>query len=167
MTRTVFDQALRAAALDAGAEDVEGRAGPPCGGERSLEGFRVGDAELRADFVIGADGATSHVADSAGLVDPSRVLWGFAVRCYFDQPVRLPVITLWEPKPWRAFAGYGWIFPGPDGVANAGLGLGTLSTARRARRRCASCRPISIIWSNSASSTGPPPHRRPAVWVVG
>ncbi len=127
VTRTVFDHALRAAALDAGAEEVDGRAGRPLWSGPNLEGFRVGDHELRGDFVIGADGAASHVADSAGLVDPSRVLWGFAVRCYFDQPVRLPVITLWEQKPWRAFAGYGWIFPGPDGVANAGLGLGTLS----------------------------------------
>ena len=88
VTRTVFDHALRAAALDAGAEEVEGRAGRPLWSGSTLEGFRVGDDELRADFVIGADGAASHVADSAGLVDPSRVLWGFAVRCYFDQPVR-------------------------------------------------------------------------------
>ncbi len=127
VTRTVFDDALRGAALAAEAEEIVGRAGSPLWAGSTLEGFRVGDHEVRADFVIGADGAASHVADRAGLVDPGRVLWGFAVRCYFDQPVRLPVITLWEQKPWRAFAGYGWIFPGPDGGANAGLGLGTLS----------------------------------------
>ena len=65
--------------------------------------------------MIGADGATSHVAGSAGLVEDARVLWGFAVRCYLDQAVELPAIILWEPTPWRAFPGYGWIFPGPDG----------------------------------------------------
>ena len=86
-----------------------------------------GGGRIRADFVIGADGATSHVAHRAGLVDEARVLWGFAVRCYVDQRVDLPAITLWEQTPWHAFPGYGWIFPGPDGVANVGLGVGTLA----------------------------------------
>ena len=81
-----------------------------------------------ADVVIGADGATSRVAEFAGLVDPSRVLWGFALRAYLDDPVPLlPHIVLWEPTAWRGFPGYGWLFPGVDGRANVGLGLGTLS----------------------------------------
>ena len=42
--------------------------------------------------------------------------------------VDLPHILLWEPTSWRAFPGYGWLFPGPDGRANLGLGVGTLST---------------------------------------
>jgi hypothetical protein len=67
------------------------------------------------------------VATSAGLLDEASVLWGFAVRCYLDQTVPLPAITLWEQTPWRAFPGYGWIFPGPDGVANLGVGVGTLA----------------------------------------
>jgi flavin-dependent dehydrogenase len=77
--------------------------------------------------VIGADGATSRVADAAGLVDPARVLWGFALRAYIDDPVALPHIALWEPEPRRGFPGYGWLFPGIDGRANIGLGLGMLS----------------------------------------
>ena len=76
--------------------------------------------------MIGADGATSEVAAAAGLVDPKRVLWGFAVRTYVPQVVDLPAIVLWEPTPWRAFPGYGWVFPG-DGGANVGLGIGTRS----------------------------------------
>jgi geranylgeranyl reductase family protein len=126
--RAALDDTLRAAALDAGATPVEGRAAAPIGSEPNLEGFEVdGGPAIRADFVIGADGATSHVAASAGLVDGTRVLWGFAVRCYLDQPVSLPAITLWEQTPWHAFPGYGWIFPGPDGVANVGVGVGTLA----------------------------------------
>jgi flavin-dependent dehydrogenase len=126
VTRTVFDDALRTAALDAGAIPCDGRADRPLGPGTTLDGFAVeGGDELRADFVIGADGATSHVARSAGLVESERVLWGFAVRCYLDQPVDLPAITLWEQTPWRAFPGYGWIFPGPQGVANVGVGIGT------------------------------------------
>jgi menaquinone-9 beta-reductase len=126
--RVVFDDALRTAALEAGAVHVEGRAGDPVGSGGDIGGFEIGGGgRIRADFVIGADGATSHVALRAGLVDEARVLWGFAVRCYVDQAVDLPAITLWEPTRWRAFPGYGWIFPGPDGVANVGLGVGTLA----------------------------------------
>jgi len=125
--RTVLDSALRSAALDAGAVPFDGRADRPLWAGPTLDGFAVGEGELRADFVIGADGATSHVATCAGLVDGARLLWGFAVRSYLDQPVELPAITLWEQTPWRAFPGYGWIFPGPEGVANIGVGIGTLS----------------------------------------
>jgi flavin-dependent dehydrogenase len=126
----VFDDALRTAALDAGAVAYVGRADRPLRSGGDIEGFTVSDGdgeELRADFVIGADGATSHVAHSAGLVEASRVLWGFAVRCYVDQHVDLPAITLWEPTRWHAFPGYGWIFPSPGGVANIGVGIGTLA----------------------------------------
>jgi geranylgeranyl reductase family protein len=143
VTRTVFDDALRTAALAAGATAYEGRADRPLSSGDELDGFTVtagngdgrgpiggrpaGGEEIRADFVIGADGATSHVAESAGLVERARVLWGFAVRTYLDQPVDLPAITLWEPTPWHAFPGYGWVFPGPGGEANVGVGVGTLA----------------------------------------
>ena len=143
VTRAVLDDALRAAAVDAGATAHEGRADEPLWCDGELAGFAVaatgregpgrgaiedrGRLRLTADFVVGADGATSRVAERAGLVDASRVLWGFAVRSYLDQPVDLPVIALWEERPWQAFPGYGWIFPGPDGGANVGLGIGTLA----------------------------------------
>jgi flavin-dependent dehydrogenase len=93
-----------------------------------LDGFELSSgARVRADVVIGADGATSRVADVAGLVDPARVLWGFALRAYVDDPVTMPHIALWESEPGRGFPGYGWLFPGVDGRANIGLGLGMLS----------------------------------------
>ena len=128
VTRTVLDEGLRGAALDAGAVAFTGRADRPLGSGEGVDGFTFGDEDtLRADFVIGADGATSHVAQCAGLVEGSRVLWGFAVRCYVEQRVELPAITLWEQARWHAFPGYGWIFPGPGGIANVGVGIGTLS----------------------------------------
>ena len=34
---------------------------------------------------------------------------------------------LWESEPRRGFPGYGWLFPGVDGRANLGLGLGMLA----------------------------------------
>jgi flavin-dependent dehydrogenase len=89
---------------------------------------------LRADVVVGADGASSRVADVAGLVDSTRVLWGFALRAYLDDPVPVPHIVLWEPANWRGFPGYGWLFPGVDGRANEGLGLGVLDDRRAGAR---------------------------------
>jgi menaquinone-9 beta-reductase len=126
--RARFDAQLRDAAIAAGAEPWVGRAAAPLVGSDGVEGCTLADgAELRGDTVIGADGALSAVGTWAGLVDPARVLWGFALRAYLDEPVALPQIVLWEPTPRRAFPGYGWVFPGPDGAANVGLGCGTLA----------------------------------------
>ncbi len=128
LPRSELDAALHDAAVAAGAEPFVGRAAAPLFEDAALEGFSLATGiELHADVVIGADGASSHVAAAADLVDPQRVLWGFAVRAYLDAPVDTPHIVLWEPSRWRAFPGYGWLFPGPDGRANLGLGLGTLS----------------------------------------
>jgi geranylgeranyl reductase family protein len=129
LRRVDFDAALRKAAVDAGAEPFIDRAADPLWGDGGLEGFALSSGtEVRADIVIGADGASSRVASAADLVDPSRVLWGFAVRGYVEEAVDVPYIVLWEHAPWRAFPGYGWLFPGPDGCGNIGLGLGTLSS---------------------------------------
>jgi geranylgeranyl reductase family protein len=126
--RERFDAQLRDAAVAAGAEPLVGRAAAPLVGSAGVEGCTLADgAELRADTVIGADGALSAVGSWADLVDPARVLWGFALRAYIDEPVALPQIVVWEPTPRRAFPGYGWVFPGPDGAANVGLGCGTLA----------------------------------------
>ena len=126
--RSVLDETLHAAAVSAGAEPFVGRAAEPLLRDGRLEGFALSTGtRLCADIVIGADGATSRVAEVAGLIDPTRVLWGFAIRAYADDPVTLPHIVLWEPDPWRGFPGYGWLFPGVGGRANMGLGLGLLS----------------------------------------
>ena len=129
LPRARFDAVLHEAAAAAGAEAVVARAGDPLfADDGSLEGFSLSTGgDLRADVVIGADGATSRVADAAGLVDAARVLWGFALRAYVDDPVRVPHIILWERERWRGFPGYGWLFPGIGGRANLGLGLGVLA----------------------------------------
>jgi len=131
-----LDAWLAGKALDAGARAVTGRVDQV--GARADTSALAGPLDvalhdgrrLQADVVVGADGATSRVADAAGLVDPRRVLWGFAVRVYLEEPVALPHIVLWERQPGRVFPGYGWLFPGPDGRANAGLGIGTMSDRR-------------------------------------
>ncbi|HEX6568546.1 MAG TPA: geranylgeranyl reductase family protein [Acidimicrobiales bacterium] len=127
LPRVVLDETLRDAALDAGCVGRIARAGAPLGDDGRLAGFELSDGtRLRADVVIGADGAMSRVASAAGLVDEGRVLWGFALRLYFDAPVDLPTIVLWDEGRWRGFPGYGWIFPGPGGRANLGVGVGVL-----------------------------------------
>ena len=117
--RARFDALLRNAALDAGAVDIAARVASVDDGRVVFDEGR----SIESDFVIGADGATSITARTAGLVDPSRVLWGFAVRGYIEANVSLPLIALWNDEDHRGFPGYGWLFPGPDG-ANLGLGVG-------------------------------------------
>jgi flavin-dependent dehydrogenase len=103
-----------------------GRAVAPLEGEGRIEGYRLDTGEeVHADFVVGADGATSGVAQAAGLVEAGKVLWGFAIRTYLPQDVDLAAIVMWEPTPWHAFPGYGWVFPGAEGGANIGLGIAT------------------------------------------
>jgi len=126
VTRTEFDDMLRREALEAGALAVHGRAAEPLEADGRIDGYRLNTGEeWRADFVIGADGATSGVAATAGLVEADRVLWGFAVRTYLPREVvDLAAIVMWEPSPWQAFPGYGWVFPA-EGGANVGLGIAT------------------------------------------
>jgi menaquinone-9 beta-reductase len=123
--RLRFDSWLRDAAIAAGADAVTGRVRTIGGAEGGRTKVVLGDRRhVETDVVVGADGATSVVADAAGLVDHGWVLWGFAQRAYVDQAVERPIIVLWDESPWRGFPGYGWLFPGPDGRANVGLGLG-------------------------------------------
>jgi menaquinone-9 beta-reductase len=122
--RLVLDAALRDAALAAGAVPRRARVTAVEAGGRTVlcsDGTRV-----RTDHVVGADGAMSRVATTTGLLDPARVLWGFALREYrrWSAPVERLWIAFWETAPWRAVPGYGWLFPGPDGGANLGLGIG-------------------------------------------
>ena len=135
VTRTVFDSMLHDEAVAAGADPVQGRAVEPLEDEGRFGGYRLSTGhDLRGDFLVGADGATSRVAADAAMVDAKRVLWGFAIRTYTPEVVDVPAIVFWEPSPWRAFPGYGWVFPGPSGSSNVGLGLGTVGDRREAAK---------------------------------
>jgi menaquinone-9 beta-reductase len=133
--RSEFDATLQQAAIAAGAEFFDGRADEPIGTDDRLDGFTLSSStRLRADAIIGADGATSRVAELAQLVDPARVLWGFAVRTYREETVDLPHIMFWTPTPGHAFPGYGWVFPAGEGRVNVGLGVGVLADRTAGRR---------------------------------
>lgn len=130
--RRVFDAMLHERAVEAGATSVHAHAVEPLAENGRIDGYRLNNGcELRADFVIGADGATSRVASDAGLVDTKKVLWGFAMRTYLPGAVDLPAIVFWEPEKWRALPGYGWVFPGSD-ETNVGLGLGMVADRKAA-----------------------------------
>ena len=136
LPRKVFDDVVYQAAMKAGADGITARVaavGIEDGGGAAVVQLDNG-ASLRAGFLIGADGATSAVAGSVGMVRPDRVQWGFAVRTYLETEVELPVIVLFDEEPGVGFPGYGWIFPGPDGMANAGVGVGTGSDRRAGAR---------------------------------
>ena len=169
LPRARYDAVLRDAALAAGAEAMVARAGEPLfAGDGSLEGFSLSNgSRVRAASVIGADGATSKVAGAAGLVDPRRVLWGFALRAYVEDPVRVPHIVFWEQSRWRGFPGYGWLFPGVGGRANVGLGLGVLAERARGGRAAQAFEAFTADLRRLGVLTAPPPASPPSTARLG
>jgi geranylgeranyl reductase family protein len=132
VARRRLDAELVAGALDAGAEAFVERVERV---ERTSSGLRVHLADgrlLPAEAVVGADGAVSTVAASTGLLGPAPASWGFALRAYVAAKVDLPVIEIFDRRPGEAFPGYAWLFPGPSGRANIGVGLSTGSSRRAA-----------------------------------
>jgi geranylgeranyl reductase family protein len=162
ISRLVFDQLLFESAVAAGAHPVRDLFVDLAGDRHAPDGVRLSaGGELRADVVVGADGATSRVAAAAGLVDAGSALWGFAMRSYLDAPVELPHILLWEPEPWQLFPGYGWLFPTADGRANVGLGLAVGPNrllARQAGERfddfCAHLRRLGLLPADAGGPAG-------------
>lgn len=88
--------------------------------------------EVRARYVVIADGANSRFGRALGTARNRTYPMGMAIRTYFESPM--------HDDPWiescldvrdrngNAMPGYGWIFPVGDGTINAGIGL--LSTFR-------------------------------------
>jgi len=169
LPRAQLDATLRQAAVAAGAEPITARATDPLGGDGgALGGFALSTgAEVAADVVIGADGATSRVAEAAGLIDPARVLWGFALRWYGADPVDVPQILLWDTSPGRGFPGYGWLFPGVEGRSNVGLGVGVLAdrTAGAEAGRCSDAFFAHLHRVGLTGSDRPPASGRLGGWL--
>jgi geranylgeranyl reductase family protein len=93
----------------------------------------IGDPlEIRARYVVVADGANSRFGRSLGTFRTREWPYGTAIRTYWETPR--------NAEPWIESAldvkdrngnpmpGYGWIFPVGDGTVNIGVGL--LSTFR-------------------------------------
>jgi len=134
--RVAFDHALREAALAAGAVGVRARiTAVDKGPDGPVRAVLADGQRLAGDVIIGADGALSTVARLTGMLDSARALWGFAVRAYVPGEVPLPLLVLLESAPWRIYPGYGWLFPGEDGQANVGIGIGMGGTRHSAPLR--------------------------------
>jgi geranylgeranyl reductase family protein len=127
IARTSLDGALHAAAVKAGAEPRRARVAELAPGEGPGVDLSLSDGRrARAAFVVGADGALSRVARTAGLLRPAHALWGFALRAYVPAEVSAPHIVLWAPRDGRPLPGYAWLFPAGPGRANLGLGVAML-----------------------------------------
>ncbi len=83
--------------------------------------------EVRARYVIVADGSLSRFGRALGTARNKAYPQGIAIRGYFDSPA--------STDPWiescldvrdrqgQTLPGYGWIFPLGDGTINVGIGL--------------------------------------------
>ena len=131
MTRSEFDQLLARYAEKAGARLMERtEALRPTIDEGWVTGSRIqgpdGPAEVRARYVIAADGAASRFGAQAGVRrDPSKPL-GIAARRYYrvdrhPGPWLEVWMDLWDGQ--DIMPGYGWLFALPDGSVNLGAGL--------------------------------------------
>lgn len=90
------------------------------------------ETEIRARYIVVADGANSRFGRSLGTTRRRAWPQGMAIRGYFESPM--------HDDPWiesaldlrdrygNSLPGYGWIFPVGDGQINVGIGL--LSTFR-------------------------------------
>lgn len=88
--------------------------------------------EVRARYVVIADGANSRFGRALGTARDRTYPQGMAIRGYYESPM--------HDDPWiesaldvrdragNSLPGYGWIFPVGDGTVNVGIGL--LSTFR-------------------------------------
>jgi geranylgeranyl reductase family protein len=131
--RLALDHALREAAVAAGAQPVRARitAAEPGPAGRVAAVLASDGQRLAGEVIIAADGALSPVARLTGLLDQRTALWGFAIRAYLPAQVPLPLLVLLDARPWHIYPGYGWLFPGAEGRANVGIGVG-LGTHRGA-----------------------------------
>jgi geranylgeranyl reductase family protein len=141
MTRASFDELLARRAEKAGAALREqAEALEPTIADGWVTGARVRDLrrdeelDVRARFVIAADGAASRFAGRAGVRrDRTRPL-GIAARRYYridrhPGPWLEVWMDLWEGD--ALMPGYGWLFALSDGSVNLGAGL--LNTFRNFR----------------------------------
>ncbi|MCL2394582.1 MAG: geranylgeranyl reductase family protein [Acidimicrobiaceae bacterium] len=83
--------------------------------------------EVRARYVIAADGANSRFGRSLGTVRDRTYPLGMALRGYWSSPLSdEPWIDSWldiADRDGNVLPGYGWVFPLGDGRVNVGIGL--------------------------------------------
>ena len=129
--RKELDQIVLDHAERAGAKVLyETQAKEPIFDKGVMVGFKAKrdgqEEEIRAKWVICAEGAATKFARSLGRVRDENYPMGFAIRQYFRSPM--------EHSGWfeayldvrsgpKQLPGYGWVFPVGDGTVNAGVGV--------------------------------------------
>src|SRR5262249_19082765 len=157
--RLALDNALREAALKAGAVPVRARITAVEAGKdgRGDAGIASDGQRLPGEVIIAADGALSPVARLSGLLDPDTALSGFAIRGYLPADGPLPLLGLLDSSPWRIYPGYGWLFPGEDGRANVGIGVGLGSSRRQVPLRDDLARLVTLLGQRGDLALGARP----------
>jgi geranylgeranyl reductase family protein len=129
LSRLRFDRMVVEAAVTAGAELLEPmtalrpirRDGVVAGAHFKAEG---GEREVRAAVTLLATGANATAARAFGLASPAKPN-AVAGRAYFKAPPEMAALyqdlaIVYERS---LCPGYGWIFPGPAGYYNVGVGF--------------------------------------------
>ncbi len=138
IARTVLDNSLREAALDAGAVGLDGHKAVDVeltGGRLTAVVLRssTGTTRVEANHVIVADGGKSHLGRLLGRTWHQETVFGVASRAYATSPMADdPWITSHlelRDETGRMMGGYGWVFPLGNGLVN--IGAGTLATKKR------------------------------------
>lgn len=113
--RRVFDDRLRSAAIEAGAEPVTRRVREvvTTGGDVVVDGW------LAARTVVGADGANGVVRRGVGAPAQPAAHTGLAMRGYGHAPDLDELVIAFVDDRWPAYA---WAFPVGDGTVNVGYG---------------------------------------------
>ena len=147
LRRDLLDARLRHGASDAGATVLMGHRatapivergfvrGAALSADPALTGQRPVFDEVRARFVVVADGANSSFGRDLGTTRRRNWPYGIATRTYFTTP---RTAESWiesdlgiADAAGNPIAGYGWVIPIGDGTVNVGVGV--LSTYRDVR----------------------------------
>jgi geranylgeranyl reductase family protein len=140
--RRELDEFVAARATEAGAELRQGtEAVAPLWSGGRLDGAVVRDkasgttSELRARYVVVAEGANAGFGRQLGSQRDKSYPQGMAIRGYFRSPRHAEswiesALDL-RDRQGHSLPGYGWVFPVGDGTINVGIGL--LSTFKHYR----------------------------------
>ena len=145
--RADFDELLANHAVDKGATlyqqaNVNGAVIDDRSGR--ITGVTTKDGRtFSAPIVVAADGNSSPVAKSMGLLKNAKRPMGVACRTYFTSPRHdddwmESWLQLWDGKPGESnlLPGYGWIFGMGDGTCNVGLGtVASTATSQKLKYR--------------------------------
>ncbi len=106
---------------------------PPCNGAIVRDASTGATSEIRARYVVVADGAASRFGWALGTARDRAMPLGMALRGYYrsprhDDPWMESHLDIRDAEE-RVIPGYGWIFPVGDGRVNVGVGI--LTTSRR------------------------------------